>query len=119
VALIVEEVSAQYVDYVGNNCLTLNRNGNGTIECRFFNSTLEIDRFMANIDFIHALTFFIKSDRDKTLKGFLKYCAQYAWKYDSFVKFYLIPKGLLSEEVIKTIKPSKKKKKRHTNVHFN
>ena len=107
-----------YHDYVGNDCLTLNHNGNGTIECRFFNSTLDIERFMANIDFIHALVFFIRSDREKTLQEFLKYCADYAYKYESFVKFYLIPKGHLEGIAVKTFKRKLKKKKR-SNVHFN
>lgn len=111
------------VEYIGNNCLTLNGNGKGTIECRFFNSTLDINRFMANISFIHALVFFIKSGREKTLKGFIKYCDDYRFKYLDFVDFYLVPKKHLeakevseSRQVVRTKKVGRPKKK--TNVQF-
>lgn len=107
-----------YDEHVGNNCITLNSNGDGTVECRFFNSTLDINRFMANISFIHALVFFIKSDRKKTLEQFIDFCSKYATRYKDFVEFFLIPNNYLPKTVLDTTF-KKKKVARKSNVRFN
>ena len=81
----------------GNNCITLNPNGKGTVECRFFNSTLIEAKFFSNIELIHALVYFIKSKREKSLPEFFKYVLEYHKKYTNLITNDLIPMKFISK----------------------
>lgn len=70
-------------EYEGNNCIVLNTHGKyGTIECRFFNSTTEVNVAIANIQFVRGLCYFIKSKREtKSWSEFLRYLNTYRSNY--------------------------------------
>lgn len=99
-AVIENAYKAAGSDY-GNQCITLNSNGNGTIECRFFNGTLDPSIAMSCIELVRALCYFIKSKRDKTLHNFIIYLTDYPAKYNNLIAYlktkgYYTPTGKIS-----------------------
>lgn len=83
-------------EYTGNNCLVLNCHGkHGTIECRFFNSTLDVNTALANVQFVRGLCYFIKSSRPtKSWTEFCKYLKDYRQSYKELLDLMTTTKVL-------------------------
>lgn len=97
-----EKYESKSSDIYGNNCLTLNNNGKGTIECRFFNGSNRPQDAMTALEFVRCVCYFIKSSREKTLLSFVGYVKEYTTKYPSLSKTmsdlsFFTPTGRVSE----------------------
>lgn len=89
----IKEIIAIYENKTssdGNHAIVLNVHGkHGTIECRFFNGTMEVNELYIAIQFVRSLCYFIKSNQrpEKTLGAFLKYIRDYRSRYPDLVAF--------------------------------
>lgn len=83
----------------GNDCLYLNDHGNGTIECRFFNATTDKNKAIAYLQFVRAICYFCKSQREKTSEQFLVYIKDYKLRYPELVE-YMKKINLLTDKLL-------------------
>lgn len=77
---------AKKKDGNGERYVAINLKNSQTIEIRIFRGTLNINSFMKNIEFSHALYMFTKENKDITLDGFKEYIEK-SCDYSNLKKF--------------------------------
>ena len=79
-------------------CIRLNTPcGHPTLEFRIFNGTLDINKFIANIQFVERMVNFVKHDLPLTHKAFVEYIMESGSLYETLMKD-LLQRGLLDSD---------------------
>jgi hypothetical protein len=79
-----------------NNCIRLNSpSGTPTIEFRLFNGTLELDKFLANIQFVERTVNFVRNSEVFTRQSFVNFILNSGTDYTELISD-LDQRGLLS-----------------------